>query len=100
MFIYKIFTEEENNLFIFTGYTSGSQTDDRDGFIHLSARHQLSDTINKHFQHLKTIYIYSFHISSLDKNLKWEKSRNEEYFPHYYAHLLLEDYTYSFKIKN
>ena len=100
MFIYKILTEEENNLFISTGYTSGSQADNNDGYIHLSARHQLLDTINKHFHHLKTIYIYSFYINSLDKNLKWEKSRNEDYFPHYYSHLLLGDYIYSLKIKN
>ncbi|MFL2802426.1 MAG: DUF952 domain-containing protein [Paracoccaceae bacterium] len=100
MLIYKVFTEEENNLFISNGYTNGSQADYRDGFIHLSARHQLLDTINKHFNHLKTIYIFSFYINSLDKNLKWEKSRNEEYFPHYYAHLLLEDNIYALKIKN
>ena len=60
LFLYKIFTEEENKLFLAKGFTKGSMVDDRDGFIHLSAKGQLFETINKHFNHLETIYIYSF----------------------------------------
>ena len=99
LFIYKIFTEEENKLFIAKGYTKGSMADDQDGFIHLSAKGQLLETINKHFNHSKAIYIYSFFMESLDTNLKWEISRNGEYFPHYYSHLSLRDTIYSIKIK-
>ena len=99
MFIYKIFTEEENELFISIGKTSGSMIDNKDGFIHLSAKYQLCETINKHFNHLETIYIYSFFMETLETNLKWEISRNGEYFPHYYGLLSFRDTIYSVKIK-
>ena len=98
MFLYKILTEEENKLFIAKGYTKGSMADDQDGYIHLSAKGQLFETINKHFSHLETIYIYSFFLESLDTKLKWEISRNREYFPHFYGLLSLKDTIYSFKI--
>ena len=99
MLIYKIFTEEENKLFIAEGYTKGSIADYKDGFIHLSAKHQLFETINKHFNRFKTLYIYSFFMESLGTSLKWEISRNGEYFPHYYGLLSLRDTIYSVKIK-
>ena len=57
------------------------------------------ETINKHFDHLETIYIYSFLMETLDTNLKWEISRNGEYFPHYYGLLSLRDTIYFLKIK-
>ena len=99
MFLYKILTEEENKLFIAKGYTKGSMADDQDGYIHLSAKGQLFETINKHFNHLETIYIYSFFMESIETNLKWEISRNREYFPHFYGLLSLKDTIYSVKIK-
>ena len=99
MFLYKIFTEEENKLFLAKGFTKGSMVDDRDGFIHLSAKGQLFETIYKHFKHLETIYIYSFFMEALNTNLKWETSRNGEYFPHYYGPLSLKDNVYYVKIK-
>ena len=72
LFLYKILTEEENKLFLAKGFTKGSMVDDRDGFIHLSAKGQLFETIYKHFNHLETIYIYSFFMEALDDNFKWE----------------------------
>tara|TARA_X000001036_G_scaffold376528_1_gene365908 strand:+ start:68 stop:370 length:303 start_codon:yes stop_codon:yes gene_type:complete len=99
LLIYKVFTEEENKLFIAKGYTKGSLADIKDGFIHLSEKDQLFETINRHFNHLKTIYVYSFFMESLDSNLKWEISRNGEYFPHYYGVLSLKDMIYFVKIK-
>ena len=99
MFLYKILTEEENKLFIAKGCTKGSVADNRDGFIHLSDKGQLFETINKHFKHLEIIHIYSFFMETLETNLKWEISRNGEYFPHYYGLLSLRDTIYFLKIK-
>ena len=99
LFLYKIFTEEENKLFIAEGYSKGSMADIQDGFIHFSEKYQLFETIYKHFNNLETIYIYSFFMESLDTNLKWEISRNGEYFPHYYGLLSLRDTIYFLKIK-
>lgn len=100
MTVYKIFREKEYELFISNGYTLGSQTDIKDGFIHLSTRYQLWETVNKHFSDLKNFYISAFYFSCLDHNLKWEISRNNDYFPHYYGKLLSNNYLYSLEIRN
>ena len=100
MFIYKIFTEEEHNLFISHGSTLGSNIDKEHGFIHLSVRSQLLDTIKKHYFYQKKLYISSFFISSFKSNLKWELSRNKEFFPHYYGSLSKKDLVYTYLLEN
>ena len=100
MFIYKIFTEEEHNLFISHGSTIGSNIDKKDGFIHLSVRSQLLETIKKHYFYQKKLYISSFFISLFKPDLKWELSRNKEYFPHYYGSLSKKDLVYTFTLEN
>ena len=100
MFIYKIFTEEEHNLFISHGSTIGSHIDKEDGFIHFSFRSQLLDTIKKHYSYQKKLYISTFNISLFKSDLKWELSRNKEYFPHYYGSLSKKDLVYTFTLKN
>ena len=100
MFIYKISPKEEYKLFISKGYTEGSMADKEEGFIHLSTRTQLYDTINKHFSNLKILFISSFFINPMDTNLKWEISRNSEFFPHYYGILYMKDRIYSIRIQN
>ena len=100
MTVYKIFKEKEYKLFISNGYTLGSQIDIDDGFIHLSTRYQLWETVNKYFKDLKLLYISAFYFKYLDPNLKWEISRKNEFFPHYYGNLQSKNYLYSIKVKN
>ena len=99
MLIYKLFSEKDYKKFLDESYFEGSASDSEDGFIHLSTRSQIWATVYKHFNHIETIYIYSFFMEALDDNLKWEISRNGEYFPHYYGLLSLRDTIYSVKIK-
>ena len=56
------------------------------GFIHLCTDQQIKETINKYFKTEQT-YIVKFKTSDLEDSLRWEKSRNEEIFPHYYGAL-------------
>ena len=91
--------ENDYKLFVSRGYTRGSILDKKDGFIHLSARYQLIGTINKHFFLVKKLYIICFSTNSLNKNLKWEITRNGEFFPHYFGYLKFEKILYSFIAK-
>ena len=100
MLIYKLFSEKEYKNFVEESFFEGSPADNEDGFIHLSTRSQIWETVYNHFYDEKNLYISAFNFNSLDTNLKWETSRNNEYFPHYYGTLLLRDYVYSIKITN
>ena len=100
MLIYKLFSEKEYKKFLEISFFEGSQADNEDGFIHLSTRSQIWGTIYKHFYDERNLYISAFNFNSVDTNLKWEISRNDEYFPHYYGKLLLRNYVYSIKIIN
>lgn len=69
------------------GLYSGSADDQRDGFIHLSAVHQLAGTAAKHFRGQDDLLLVSFRASDLGAGLKWEESRGGDLFPHFYGAL-------------
>ena len=100
MLIYKLFSEKDYKKFSEKSFFEGSAEDNKDGFIHLSTRSQIWETVCKHFNRERNLYISAFNFNSSDPNLKWDVSRNDEYFPHYYGKLFLRDYVYSIKIIN
>jgi uncharacterized protein (DUF952 family) len=69
------------------GRFAGSPDDLRDGFIHLSAAHQLQGTLAKHFAGQAGLVLLALHAGRLGVDLKWEPSRGGELFPHLYAPL-------------
>lgn len=69
------------------GVFRGSDDDLRDGFVHLSARHQLLGTLERHFNGQADLVLISFKSADLGNALKWEPSRNGDLFPHLYAGL-------------
>ena len=69
------------------GAFAGSDVDRRDGFIHLSARHQLAGTAEKHFSGQPELVLIAFASSALGESLRWEPSRGGDLFPHLYAPL-------------
>lgn len=66
------------------GVFRGSTDDLRDGFVHLSARHQLEGTLERHFKGQSDLVLISFKSSDLGAALKWEPSRHGDHFPHLY----------------
>lgn len=70
-----------------TGAFAGSADDERDGFIHLSAPHQLAGTAAKHFRGLADLVLVAFEAERLGPKLVWEPSRGGDLFPHLYADL-------------
>jgi uncharacterized protein (DUF952 family) len=69
------------------GYFMGSPDDIRDGFIHLSAAHQLAGTLAKHFAGQDGLVLLALDPDRLGASLQWEVSRGGELFPHLYAPL-------------
>ena len=69
------------------GRFEGSADDARDGFIHLSAKHQVPGTLSKYFSGQHDLVLLAVDPHQLGKSLRWEVSRGGELFPHLYGHL-------------
>jgi uncharacterized protein (DUF952 family) len=69
------------------GGFAGSPDDIRDGFVHLSASHQVRGTIEKHFNGQHDLIVIAFEVQRLGDQLKWEASRSSDLFPHLYGEL-------------
>ena len=60
-------------------------------FIHLCTEEQLLETIRVHFKNIKEIVILRLSIKGLESNLKWERSRNDDLFPHHYGDISFDN---------
>ena len=83
--VFKILPASEWRAACACGHYSGSADDARDGFIHLSAGHQLAGTAAKHFRHQPSLILVAFEATALEPELIWEQSRGGDFFPHLYA---------------
>ena len=93
--IYKICSKEEwaeaKKLNVFLG----SKIDKKDGFIHFSLGNQVCKTAQLHFNGQEDLVLLEIKIDKL--KIKWEKSRNDDIFPHLYSSLpateVIREYT-------
>ncbi len=85
--VFKIATAAQWRNALALGVFSGSPDDRRDGFIHMSARHQLEGTLAKHFSGQGDLVLVAFNTDDLTQNLNWEASRGGDLFPHLYSPL-------------
>jgi uncharacterized protein (DUF952 family) len=69
------------------GVYRGSADDARDGFIHFSTASQLAETARKHFVGQAGLVLVGVDADTLGDRLRWERSRNDELFPHLYGEL-------------
>ena len=72
------------------GRFEGSADDARDGFIHLSAGHQVAGTLAKYFAGQRDLVLLAVDPGRLGERLRWEESRGGELFPHLYGPLDLD----------
>jgi len=71
------------------GLFRGSPIDERDGFIHFSTAAQLGETAAKHFAKKSDLILVAVDSGALGSQLKWERARGGDFFPHLYAALPL-----------
>jgi uncharacterized protein (DUF952 family) len=69
------------------GVYRGSADDARDGFIHFSLASQVAETARKHFAGESGLLLIEVDADALGQALRWERSRNDELFPHLYGEL-------------
>jgi uncharacterized protein (DUF952 family) len=69
------------------GVYRGSADDARDGFIHFSTASQVAETARKFFFGQTGLFLIEVDADTLGKALRWERSRNNELFPHLYGEL-------------
>jgi uncharacterized protein (DUF952 family) len=69
------------------GVYCGSADDARDGFIHFSTATQIAETLRKHFFGQRALFLVEVEADALGPSLRWERSRNDELFPHLYGEL-------------
>ena len=89
-FVYRVLKRNEFNQFKKTEVFTGNFLDKQSGFVHLSTRKQISETVKKYFFDEKDIVLVRFKVADFRHKLKWEKSRNKELFPHFYGTLLYD----------
>ena len=88
MQVYKVLRLEEAEVFDSTGEAPLSPADERDGYVHLSTREQLLETLEKHFPDVRAVRLLTVDADRLGEALRWEPAREGELFPHLYGRLL------------
>ncbi len=87
-FVYKICPRPAWLEAVRTGALAPSEADRRDGFVHLSAAHQVRATAAKHFAGQPELVLLTVAASrAADGALRWEVSRGGDRFPHLYEPL-------------
>jgi uncharacterized protein (DUF952 family) len=87
--IFKIVRGKEWDEAKASGVFKGSPDDERDGFIHFSAAHQVRGTLEKHFAGEDGLLLIACDPGAFGDALKWEVSRGGDKFPHLYGELPL-----------
>ena len=87
--VYKVLRRAEWSAAQETGIFIGSPADGRDGFIHLSAAHQVRAVCDRHFAGETELVLLALETDRLGPALKWEASHKGEAFPHLYGTLPL-----------
>lgn len=87
--VYRVLTVDEWQEMLAANEFTGTDSDKHDGFIHLSARAQVADTIATHFVGRSHLVILEIDASSVRHELRWQLSRGGALFPHLYGKLPL-----------
>ncbi|MEK9969718.1 MAG: DUF952 domain-containing protein [Ferrovibrio sp.] len=85
--IYRIVSAADWQAAQAAGVFTGTAHDIRDGFIHFSTAKQAAETAAKHYAGKADLLLLYVRDSDLVSPLKWEKSRNDDLFPHLYGPL-------------
>ena len=96
-YIYKICSTKNWNTAKQIGIFKGFGIDLIDGYIHFSCKDQVKETARLHFNGEKELLLLKIETKNLE--IKWEKSRNNQLFPHLYDELPLSEIVSVFELK-
>jgi uncharacterized protein (DUF952 family) len=85
---YKILTSEQADALRHNNF-AGAPADIRDGYIHLSTAAQVTETLEKHFAGQTGLWLAAIDLEKCGAELRWEVSRGEQIFPHFYGVLTM-----------
>ncbi len=85
LFAYKVLTRAQWTAFREDGTFTGAPVDIADGYIHLSARDQVMETVARHFAGQDDLVLAMIDLPALGGAVKWEASRGGALFPHVYG---------------
>ena len=89
--IYKVVDKEAWTAARISGVFTGAPIDIEDGYTHFSTKEQVVETVEKHFAGQDNLLLLSVSTERMGDDLKWEKSRNDQLFPHLYRPLNIDD---------
>lgn len=87
VFAYKVLPQSDWNAACAEGRFAGSPVDVLDGYIHLSTRETLPETLRKYFAGQTDLCLIEFETAELGDALRWEPARGGQLFPHLYTPL-------------
>lgn len=86
---YKVLTADQMRALEADAF-EGAPIDLADGYIHLSTRDQLTETVDRHFAGQSDLWVAAIDLAALGDTVKWEESRDGALFPHIYGPMPLE----------
>ncbi|MEO1552839.1 MAG: DUF952 domain-containing protein [Pseudomonadota bacterium] len=88
-FVYKILSAADWQLSETLGYTQ-TELDEADGYVHLSTRAQVAETLTLHYSRQKDVRLLEYVVEEMGSPVRWEESRGGQLFPHLYSTLRID----------
>lgn len=87
--VYKILSAADWSVADELGYTK-TALDEGDGYVHLSTRDQVAETLALHYPHSENVRLLEYIVEEMSSPIRWEESRGGQLFPHLYSTLRLD----------
>ena len=87
-YVYKILSAPDHAQAKELGHTD-TDLDARDGYVHLSTKEQVGETLALHYAGQSGVHLYEFVLERFSGDVRWEESRGGQQFPHLYGTLRL-----------
>ena len=84
-YIYKVISKEHWQNCQQSDEILPMEIDIKDGYLHFSTLAQLKETLRLYFANRSDLILLALRAIDVKQQLKWEKSRNNELFPHIYG---------------
>lgn len=88
MFVYKILSAQDWAIAEAEG-VSRTDLDEGDGYVHLSTRAQVGETLALHYAGTKDVRLLEYAVEGVG-DVRWEPSRGGQLFPHLYGRLRID----------